>query len=127
MQDMKMHYPKAELYTTTLTRWNGVEGRDDGKPYELELYSGSDWASCKITRRSTSSGFIFLNVCCVRSHSCGQASISLSSMEAKILAATSLLVEVRYHGQAVPAVPAVPTWRCWWTWKQSTSSDETST
>ena len=60
-QDMKMHYSKAELYATTLTRWNGVEERRDGKPYELELYSDSDWASCKTTRRSTSSGLIFSN------------------------------------------------------------------
>ena len=92
-QDMKMHYPKAELYTTTLTRWNGVEERRDGKPYETELYSDSDWASCKITRRSTSSGLIFLNGCCVHSHSRAQASISLSSMEAEILVAISLSVE----------------------------------
>ena len=92
-QDMKMHYPKVELYASTLTRWNGVEERHDGKPYEIELYSDSDWASCKITRRSTSSGLVFVNGCCVHSHSRAQASISLSSMEAEILAATSLLVE----------------------------------
>eukprot|EP00435_Cladocopium_sp_Y103_P023304 s2901_g5.t1 len=92
-QDMKMHYPRAELFSSTLTRWNGVEERRDGRPYELELYSDSDWASCKVTRRSTSSGLIFLNGCCIHSHSRAQASISLSSMEAEILAATSLLVE----------------------------------
>lgn len=62
-------------------------------PNELELYSDSDWASCKVTRRSTSSGLIFLNGCCIHSHSRIQASISLSSMEAEILAATSLLLE----------------------------------
>ena len=92
-QDMKMHYHRAELFSPTLTRWNGVEERRDGRPYELELYSDSDWASCKVTRRSTSSGLIFLNGCCIHSHSRAQTSISLSSMEAEILAATSLLVE----------------------------------
>eukprot|EP00435_Cladocopium_sp_Y103_P025443 s995_g6.t1 len=92
-QDMKMHYPRAELFSTTRTRWNGVEERRDGRPYELELYSDSDWASCKVTRRSTSSGLIFLNGCCIHSHSRAQTSISLSSMEAEILAATGLLVE----------------------------------
>jgi hypothetical protein len=90
---MKMHYPKAEYFTSTLTRWNGVDERRDGKPYEVELYSDSDWASCKVTRKSTSSGLIFVNSCCVHSHSRAQMSISLSSMEAEILAATSLLVE----------------------------------
>eukprot|EP00435_Cladocopium_sp_Y103_P050992 s1981_g15.t1 len=88
-----MHYPKAEVYSSTLTRWNGVEERRDGRPYEVELYSDSDWASCKVTRRSTSSGLIFVSSCCVHSYSRAQMSISLSSMEAEILAATSLLVE----------------------------------
>eukprot|EP00435_Cladocopium_sp_Y103_P026788 s4238_g6.t1 len=92
-QDMQMHYPRAELFATTMTRWLGVDERRDGRPYEIELYSDSDWASCKVTRRSTSSGLIFLNGCCVHSHSRAQMSISLSSMEAEILAATSLLVE----------------------------------
>ena len=92
-QDMKMHCVKAEPFASTLTRWNGVEERRDGRPYELDFFSDSGWASCKITRRSTSSGSIFLNGCCIHSHSHAQASISLSSMEAEILAATSLLVE----------------------------------
>ena len=92
-QDMRMHFPKAETYASTLTRWNGLEERKDGSPYEIELYSDSDWASCKTTRRSTSSGLIFVNSCCVHSHSRAQASTALSSMEAEILAATSLLVE----------------------------------
>ena len=70
-----------------------VEERRDGRPYELELYSDSDWASCKVTRRSTSSGLIFLNGCCIHSHSRAQASILFLQMEAEILAATSLLVE----------------------------------
>jgi hypothetical protein len=84
-QRTRTHYPHAELFSTTLTRWNGVE--------ELELYSDSDWASCKVTRRSTSSGLNFFNSCCIHGHSRDQASISVSSMEAEILAATGLLVE----------------------------------
>ena len=92
-QDMKMHYPQAEAFASTETRWHGVGERKDGRPWEIELYSDSDWASCKVTRRSTSSGLVFLNSCCVHSHSRAQMSVSLSSMEAEILAATSLLVE----------------------------------
>ena len=59
----------------------------------VELDWGSDWASCKVTRKSTSSGLIFVNSCCVHSHSRAQMSVSLSSMGPEILAATSLLVE----------------------------------
>ena len=70
-QDMKMHYPKVELYSSMLTRWNGVEERRYGEPFELdiELHSDSDWASCRVTQRSTSSGMIFLNGCCIHSNS----------------------------------------------------------
>lgn len=63
-----MHYPKTEYFTSTLTRWNGVDERREGKPYEVDLPGDSDWASCKVTRKSTSSGLIFVNSCCVRSH-----------------------------------------------------------
>ena len=87
-QRTRTHYPHAELFSTTLTRWNGVE--------ELELYSDSDWASCKVTRRSTSFGLNFFNSCCIHSHSRAQASISVSSMEAEILAATGLLCRKQF-------------------------------
>lgn len=31
-QDMKMHYHRANLFSSTLTRWNGVEERRYGRP-----------------------------------------------------------------------------------------------
>ena len=52
------------------------------------LYSDSNWANCKFTRRSGNFGLIFLNGCRVHSHSRAQASFSLSSVETKIRAAT---------------------------------------
>ena len=81
-------------------RYGGQERRDS-KPYMLELYSDSDWASCKVSRRSTSSGLIFLNSCLIHSHSRSQTSVYLSSMEAEILAATSLLTEAMYLKQVL--------------------------
>jgi hypothetical protein len=50
-----MHYPKEETYASTLTRWNGLEERKDGSPYEIELYSDSDWASYKTVNSLPSS------------------------------------------------------------------------
>jgi hypothetical protein len=100
-KDMKMHYKKAELYHTTWQRWHGGSRKMDTKPYMLELYSDSDWASCKVSRRSTSAGLIFLNSCLIHSHSRSQTSISLSSMEAEILSATSLLTEGIYVKQVL--------------------------
>jgi len=87
-KDMKLHYPKVEMYQTTMQRWYGGQERRDAKPYVLELFRDSDWASCKVSRRSASSGLIFLNSCLIHSHSRFHTFVSLSSMEAEILAAT---------------------------------------
>ena len=55
----------------------GGEERRDAKPYMLELFSDSVWVSCKVSRRSTSSGFILLNSCLIHSHSRSQISVFL--------------------------------------------------
>ena len=50
-EDALSQGPKAE---PTQQLWQGriaLKRRRDGQPYELELRSESDWASCKITRR----------------------------------------------------------------------------
>ena len=65
-------------------------------PHQLEFFSDADWASCKTTRRSTSSGIAFLNGCRIYSHSRAQVSIALSSM---LLAATGMLIEGMYLKQ----------------------------
>ena len=75
--------------------------KHETKPCMLELFSDSDWASCKVSRRSTSSGVIFLNSCLLHSHSPSQTSVSLSPTEAEILAATSLLTEAIYMKQVL--------------------------
>ena len=61
-----------------------------------EYVSDSNWATSKVSRRSTSSGLVYLNGCCIYSHSRAQTSIALSSMEAGVLAATSLATEGIY-------------------------------
>ena len=100
-KDMNMFYNKVELKETAMQKWYGGQVKTDTKPYTLELFSDSDWASCKVSRRSTSSGLIFLNGCLIHSHSRSQTSVSLSSMEAGILAATSLLTEAIYVKQVL--------------------------
>ena len=64
--------------------------------FTLEAFSDSSWADCKATRRSTSSGIIFLNGCMVMSVCRTQASVSLSSCEAELYAANGLMVESIY-------------------------------
>ena len=89
------------MHQSTGQRWYDGEERRDSKPYMVELYSDSDGVSCKVSRRSTSSGLIFLNSCLIHSLSRSQTSVSLSSMEAEILAATSLLTEGIYVKQVL--------------------------
>ena len=55
----------------------------------LEVFSDSDWAGRKDTRRSTSSGTIFLDGQCIYSFSRNQKSVSLSSGEAEYYAGAS--------------------------------------
>ena len=100
-KDMKMFYNKVELKQTAMQRCYGGQTKTETKPYTLELFSDSDWASCKVSRRSTSSGLIFLNGCLIHSHSRSQTSVSLSSVEAETLAATSLVTEAIYVKQVL--------------------------
>ena len=57
--------------------------------YTLEVFSDSDWAKHRSTRKSVSSGFIFLFGNLLYSSSRSQKAIALSSAEAEIYAATS--------------------------------------
>ena len=50
----------------------------------LEIYTDSDWAGCKRTRRSTTGGCALFNGCLVKSWSTTQALIALSSGEAEL-------------------------------------------
>ena len=93
--DMVLRYEQTSEFTTVFSRWKHLDVgvKASHKPHVLELFSDSDWATSKSSRRSTSSGSIFHNGNCIHSHSRGQMSIALSSMEAEVLAATGLLAE----------------------------------
>ena len=57
--------------------------------YTLEVYSDSDWAKHKQTRRSVSAGYLFLFGCLLYSTSRSQNALALSSAETEIYAAAS--------------------------------------
>jgi hypothetical protein len=52
----------------------------------LRVFSDSDWAGCRRTRRSTSGGLIMVGAHCVKAWSSTQAPIALSSAEAEYYA-----------------------------------------
>ena len=100
-KDMRMKFDCVQKRSSVFHRWNDVDLEEHSSTtsaanYRLEAFSDSDWASSKVSRKSTSCGVIFLNGCCVHSHCRAQQSIALSSMEAEILAATGLLTELVY-------------------------------
>ena len=67
----------------------------------LEVFSDSDWAGKKDTRRSTSSGIVCLDGQCIYSFSRNQKSVSLSSGEAEYYAGASAASD------SIPAEEAV--------------------
>ena len=64
--------------------------------FNIEAFSDSSWADCKSTRKSTSSGLVFLNGAMILSICRTQASVALSSCEAELYAANGLMVECMY-------------------------------
>ena len=64
--------------------------------FNLEAFSDSSWADCKATRKSTSSGLVFLNGALILSICRTQASVALSSCEAELYAANGLMVECMF-------------------------------
>ena len=64
--------------------------------FNIEAFSDSSWADCKSTRKSTSSGLVFLNGAMILSICRTQASVALSSCEAELFAAHGLMVECMY-------------------------------
>ena len=52
-------------------------------PNEIIVYSDTDWAGCRTTRKSTQGGIVFYGKHCIKSYSSTQAIIALSSGEAE--------------------------------------------
>jgi hypothetical protein len=57
------------------------EWQEEGHP--IRLYTDSDWAGCRRTRKSTSGGVLMIGSHCVKSWSATQGPLALSSAEAE--------------------------------------------
>ena len=77
---VRVRFERTTLRTNVFGRWHHVtnEGQHLKRSFNIELFSDSDWATSKVSRKSTSAGLIFLNGHCIHSHSRAQASIALS-------------------------------------------------
>ena len=81
----------------------------------VDVYTDSDWAGCRRTRRSTSGGAAAIAGACVKSWSVTQATIALSSGEAEFNAITKGAAE----GLAIQALAR----DLGWDWKLRVWSD----
>ena len=84
-------YPLGCIDHALVLRYEPHQGLVHYNPcdYTLEIYSDSDWAKHKQTRRSVSSGYLFLFGCLLYSTSRSQRVLAMSSAEAEIYSATS--------------------------------------
>ncbi|KAK3233736.1 hypothetical protein CYMTET_55980 [Cymbomonas tetramitiformis] len=74
----------------------GGGGTGPSRPLPLSIYTDSDYAGCKVTRRSTSGIAVFLCGSLVIFSSMIQKSVSLSTTEAEIIAMSEGAREVKY-------------------------------
>ena len=86
----------AQAYEITFDHWDGFEQhqtRRDRAQYNIESFSDASWGDDKSTRKSTSSGIIFLNGIMVCSLCRTQTTVALSSCESELYAANSVMCE----------------------------------
>jgi hypothetical protein len=74
----------------TLT-WHFVEGVET--PEAIDVFADSDWAGCRVSRRSTSGGVASVGGCGFKSWSSTQASVALSSGEAEYFSVVKAAAE----------------------------------
>jgi hypothetical protein len=84
--------------------WNFTN--DQGSSMTLEVYSDSDWAGCRKSRKSTSGGVIVLGGSVLKSWSSTQKTVATSSGEAEFYALTKAAAE----GLGVQSVAADLGW-----------------
>jgi len=87
---------KYALDTKELGLKMNPEELDTSKEFEIKLFSDSDWAGDKDTRKSVTGYCIFFQGCAVSWKSKGQSTISLSSSEAELMALSEATKEIRF-------------------------------
>ena len=89
---------RCEFYDAVFDKWNESEVvepdfRQDRSLITMDVFSDSSWGDERSTRKSTTSGMIFMNGCLIHSICRSQATIALSSYEAELYAANTTMIE----------------------------------
>ena len=80
---------------------HGVKVQCDTGADALELFTDSDWASDRSTRKSVSAGALFMNANCIFTASRTQRVVAMSSCEAELNAMVSFAVDLMYVKEAL--------------------------
>ena len=92
--EMGVFLSNCDFGTRLEDNWDEKEfSLDDHSTFTVECFCDSNGGGCKTTRRSTSSGMVFLNGNLVLSLCKSQSTISLSSCEAELMAMTYMTAE----------------------------------
>jgi hypothetical protein len=91
-----LEYAKRALAFLKGSADQGIIVNRDGQkgPLRLCMYSDADWASCRLTRKSTSGVLSMVNNTLITWRVVIQKSVSLSSMEAEYMAASEAAKEL---------------------------------
>ena len=93
-QDLGILLANCSTGSVLRDNWQHVENmQEETGSFNLECYCDSNWAGCKVSRKSTTSGMVFLNGNLILSMCKTQATVSLSSCEAELLAMTHMTAE----------------------------------
>ena len=93
-QDLGILLTNCSTGSVLRDNWQHVENmQEETGSFNLECYCDSNWAGCKVSRKSTTSGMVFLNGNLILSMCKTQATVSLSSCEAELLAMTHMTAE----------------------------------
>ena len=88
-----LRYVKSTEDMSTVFEMRDNSDRREHWVKRLEVYTDSDWASDQVTRKCTSGAVIMAEFMRLHAHSRCQASVALSSCEAKVMAASEGIKE----------------------------------
>lgn len=93
-RDFGVHLSNCSVGGVLRDNWSHVENmHEESGTFNLECYCDSNWAGSKVTRKSTTSGMVFLNGNLILSMCKTQATVALSSCEAELMAITHMTAE----------------------------------
>ena len=104
-----VHLSNCSTGSVLRDNWPHVENmHEESSTFNLECYCDSNWAGSKVTRKSTTSGMVFLNGNLILSMCKTQATVALSSCESELMALTYMAAESIMISNVVKFLVKIP-------------------